>query len=80
MRCHEIKPDPQWKHYWLDFDICEQIKRAGMDIVVTDHAVATRQYGAKASELPGSPVYTSTEQRVGIHNRTYEDFKRKWGM
>lgn len=78
MMRREIKPDPQWKHYWCDHDICKQIQAAGMDIVVTDHAVATRQYGAKSSEI--SPLYASTEERVAYHNRTYEDFKRKWGM
>lgn len=78
MMNHAIKPDVQWKHYWCDHDLCKQIQAAGMDIVVTDHAVATRCYGAKSSNI--SPLYASGKERVASHDRTYEDFKRKWNL
>ena len=74
---HAIQPDIQWKHYWCDHDLCKQIQAAGMGVVVTDHAVATRCYGAKSSNI--SPLYVSVD-RTAYHDREYEKLKQKWGM
>lgn len=68
----DVYPDPAFRLYYQDHDLCHQLRQRGREIVLCDHAVAehTRQ-NASTGELWG-------ETRGTVEAAAYAQLQRKW--
>ena len=70
----DIAPDPNFRLYYQDFDLCYQIKRAGFEIIVTDRAVAEHTRANASTGL----VWKDESVRSAKEQECYAQLLRKW--
>jgi GT2 family glycosyltransferase len=67
-----VRPDPAFRLYYQDHDLCHQVRHAGLDVVLCDHAVAEHTRGNASTGL------LLGEGRQAAEALAYEQLKRKW--
>ncbi len=68
----DIHPDPEFRLYFQDHDLCNQIRRAGLEIIVTDRAVAEHDKAGPSTGLLWGSEGSKVEAEA--HNQLL----RKW--
>ena len=69
----QVRPDVDFPFYYLDHDLCDQIKAAGMEILVTDRAVAEHTPGGSSSLR-----WPKEKTRDRVREAAYEQLCAKW--
>jgi len=68
-----VSPDPDFSFYYLDHDLCEQIKEADMEIIVTPRAVAEHTPGGSSHVR-----WRNGSKRDRVRETAYEQLCDKW--
>lgn len=69
-----IRPDPNFKLYYVDHALSYSIREQGLEIVVTDRAVAEHTRGCSST----GRRWPDTAERVAVETAAYQQLKRAW--
>ena len=70
----KIRPDPAFRLYFVDHDLSYAIRNAGLDIVITDRAVAEHTRGNVSTSIR----WPDNSERAAIERTAYQQLKTKW--
>jgi len=70
----DIRPDPDFELFYCDHDLSHQIKAAGLDVIITDRAIAGHTRAGHSTGL----LWPDAAECTQVERQAYEQLKRKW--
>ena len=70
----DIRPDADFELFYCDHDLSHQMKAAGLDVIISDRAIAGHTRAGHSTGL----LWPDVAECTRVEREAYEQLKRKW--